>query len=105
MFLGNFINGADGAYKPAYKKHAKNAGFGLNQSSLIGTADKAKQASVGGNDGIDKSLEVVQLGQKKNPLSSSDNSGHCIEAEGTRTLNLRIDRPNRGFRKYLLINH
>ena len=77
----------------AYKKLAKKSDLGLNQSSSIGTVGKAKQSSVGVQGHTGKPLEMVQLGHKKNPLSSSDNSGLCIEAEGTRTLNLRIDSP------------
>ena len=63
---------ADSAYKPAYKKLAKNASIGCQQSSLIGTINKAKYTSVEGQGEMGKSLEMAELGTKKEPVSSTD---------------------------------
>ena len=50
----------------------KNASIGYHQSSLIGTIDKAKYASVEGQGQVGKSLEMAELDTKKESVSSTD---------------------------------
>jgi len=63
------------AYKPAYKKLTKNADSGCNQSSIFGTTKGCEIFENAKIVDADNSIQMVQLGQKNNPLSSFDNSG------------------------------
>jgi len=76
---------ADGAYKPAYKKLAKNAYSGCDQSSSIGTSDRGKIAPNLTRKGCGKSLEMVELGTKKEPMSSIDTGSKTNGRWGIRT--------------------
>ena len=81
------------AYKPAYKKLTKNAYSGCQHSSITVSENMVISKPISDDSNFDKSLEIAQLGNKKNSLSTSVNSEFRIEAEGARTLNLRIDSP------------
>ena len=80
-------------YTPVYTKLAKTAYSGCQGSSMIGSGAGEQKQEISLQGEVDKSLEMSHLGQKNNPLSSSDNGLKWSEAEGTRTLNLRIDSP------------
>ena len=62
---------------------------GCNRRSMIGNTESTETEK----DGNCKSLENGMLGTKKEALSASDTDKTSSEAEGTRTLNLRIDSP------------
>ena len=83
---------ADSLYTPVYTKLAETAYSGCQQSATNDTGNNSQIQGLMSDEGFAKSLEMSHLGTKKKPLSSSDNSGLRSEAEGTRTLNLRIDR-------------
>ncbi len=85
--------GTDNQPVGAYKKLAKKSDFHTNSLSLIDSDDITQNTNLGEIEDFDKSLQMAMLGQKKNPLSTHVNSEFSSEAEGTRTLNLRIDSP------------
>ena len=58
----------ESAYKPAYKKLAKNAFFGCDKPSLIDTKKNENQESLESS----KSLGAVVLGSESNRLSTRD---------------------------------
>jgi hypothetical protein len=74
-----------------YTKVCQTAYSGCQESATNGTENSSRIHDSISNESIAKPLETAHLGTKKKPLSSSDNSGFLNEAEGTRTLNLRID--------------
>ena len=85
------------AYKPVYKKLTKNAYSECQQSSTTDSKKGIKKYEIVNSSPLHKPLEIAYLDIKKNPLSSSDNSGFSNEADATRTRNLRIDSPNLRF--------
>ena len=94
-------SGTDGeslrAYKPAYKKLAKTAYFTSQPLSAIDT-DKNHNNEDSADDGdVCKSLPMATSGTKENALPAIVTNKALNEAEGARTLNLRIDSPIRGF--------
>ncbi|GEM_PF-5576160 len=85
--------GTDDQPVGAYKKLTKKSDFcGHSQSSIVSSGGR-QQGGSSELAGLHKSSDMAHLGIKNNPLSSSDNSGKFNEAEGTRTLSLRIDSP------------
>ena len=70
------------AYKPAYKKLANNAYSGFDQSSLIGTTQTMQKMNAPEIPLACKSLESVQLGNKKTPMSLIDTDVSKAEEEG-----------------------
>ncbi len=78
-------NQAKNAYKPAYKKLAKNAYSGWQQSSMIGTQNRGEKQKAD----FHKSCESGMLGNKKNQMSPSGST----TPEGIRTPDLRIRNP------------
>jgi hypothetical protein len=78
-----------GAYKSAYK----NAYFGNQPLSAIVPVNNTKQGNSVGSKGVDKSLLIATLGTNENALSAIVTDEAFNEAEGARTLNLRIDSP------------
>ncbi len=84
---------ADSLYTPVYTKLAETAYSGCQPSATNDTEVSGKIQDLMSDEGFAKSLEMSHLGAKKKPLSSLDNGGFLNEAEGTRTLNLRIDSP------------
>ena len=79
---GKAIQDDKNAYKPAYKKLAKNAYSGLDQSSLFGTDKKTNQGESKDFHVCHNLLNSEQLGNKKTPLSSIDNDVLPTEEEG-----------------------
>jgi len=87
------VRPAESVYKAVYKRLAEKAYSGGLGSACVGTAGGDARAAGGGDGGFDKSLQVAMLGARKNPPASFDTGGFACEAEGARTLNLRIDSP------------
>ena len=84
---------ADSAYKPAYKKLAKKADFNGNSMSLIGNTEVQGQCSVSQTNGESKALQMVELGTKKEPMSSTGIDSKTTAPDTIRTCNLRFRRP------------
>ena len=63
---------ADSAYKPAYKKLAKNPYFGRQQSTIHGIDMGSQIEGVTQEESFDKSLAVAHLGIEQEPMSSTD---------------------------------
>ena len=84
---------AESAYKPAYKKLAKNAYSGCPQSANIGTDDSCNLEKKSETNDFDKSLQASRLGTKKEPVSSPDSDSKNNAPDTIRTCNLRFRRP------------
>jgi hypothetical protein len=61
--------------------------------STIGSHVAAENNDKREDVAFDKSLQMAMLGAKEKALSATVTDKACSEAEGTRTLNLRIDSP------------
>jgi hypothetical protein len=61
--------------------------------SIVGSHVGAENNNKQEDPAFDKSLQMAILGAKGKALSATVTDKACNEAEGTRTLNLRIDRP------------
>ncbi len=85
--------GTDNQPVGAYKKLAKKSDFDKNSVSLIGADGNVENTNLGETKAFDKSLQLTQLDTEKKPVSASVTDTERNEAEGTRTLNLRIDSP------------
>ena len=85
--------GTDNQSVGAYKKLTKKSDFNTNSVSLIGTDGIIENTNLGGIEDFDKSLQMATLGAKEEALSVGVTGKTSNEAEGTRTLNLRIDSP------------
>lgn len=83
----------DGAYKPAYKKLAKKADFEGNSMSLIGSGEVQNKTCCKQNSGNAKPFQMVGLGTKKGPMSSTDTDSKSTTPERTRTSDLRFRKP------------
>ena len=70
------------AYKPAYKKLAKKAYSGFQQSSMIGTDRETGKDTSPNVSTSHKALNCEHLGNKKTPLSAIDNGVYQAEEEG-----------------------
>ena len=81
------------AYKPAYKKLAKNAYSGCDQSSSIGTADKAMTGTESPKGNNHNPLIIDMLDTKEDSLSAIGTDKNCTTPERTRTPNPRFRRP------------
>jgi len=81
----------------AYKKLTKRSDFGGPPESLSGIATGTSDGNVSDIRYGGKSLLRRGLGAKRQALSAFDTDKALIEAEGTRTLNLRIDSLGRAF--------
>jgi hypothetical protein len=80
-------------YKPAYKKLTKNA-YSDGQQMSPDVTIKMVSGDNGSQIAHDcKSLETAYLGAKKDALTTVVIAKALHEAEGARTLNLRIDSP------------
>ncbi len=74
--------GTDGiAYKPAYKKLAKNAYTGCQQSATFVNETDTRRPTIAESMDHGKSFESACLGNKKTPLSSSDSRADSQWAE------------------------
>ena len=75
------------------KNLQKKVYFNGQQLSAIGFDNSPQDTHLGGDEAFDKSLQLAVLGAKKEVLSAGDTDKTSTEAEGSRTLNLRIDSP------------
>ena len=83
----------DNAYKPAYKKLAKNAYFDGQRLSAIGSDAVKEQCNISQNKGEANPLQSAELGTKKEPMSSTDTGSKNNTPERTRTSDLRFRKP------------
>ena len=72
----------DCAYRPAYRKLTENPYSEKNQSSSIGTNQTKQNTNTSKNPLDCNSIESGQLGNKKEPVSSSDTDSFLAEEEG-----------------------
>jgi integrase len=82
-----------GPYKPPYKFLTKNAYLSRQTLSSTGTGNNNSRGNSSEGESIDKPLQIASLGTKTNALSAIVTDKAVSEAEGARTLNLRIDSP------------
>ena len=75
----------DGAYKPAYKKLAKNAYSGCQRSSMIGTEKARSIPPAIVIPEVAKPAEIRQLGKKKDRVSTPDTGQKTNGRWGIRT--------------------
>ncbi len=83
----------DGAYKPAYKKLAKNSDFEGNSMSAFGCDVVQEQLNISQSKGETKSLQMANLGTKKESVSSTVTNSKNNTPGRTRTCGLRIRNP------------
>ena len=77
----------------AYSKLEGNSHFSCHKPSSHFNSQARQSTDQRDSADFHKSSNKAGLDIKNNPLSSADNSGKSNEAEGTRTLSLRIDSP------------
>jgi len=81
------------AYKPAYKKLAKNPYFDGQRLSAIGSDAVQEQCNISQNRGEANPMQSAELGTKKEPMSSTDTGSKTTTPGRTRTCDLRIRNP------------
>jgi len=83
----------DSAITGAYKKLTKKSYFDCKSMSSIGPNEVQEQSGTGQNSGRIKSLQVADLGTKKEPMSANDIDSKSNTPGRTRTCDLRIRNP------------
>ena len=83
----------DSAYKPAYKKLAKNAYFDGLQKSSVGTEDRTESPDNGDGNTSHKSFDMNMLGTEKAPMSPTDIGSKSNTPDRIRTCDLRFRKP------------
>ena len=84
---------ADGAYKPAYKKLAKNAYSGYDKSTTVGTNQTEDKQGIRQRDDIDNALTEQQLGNEEQELALVGTAEESIGPGRDRTFDQWIMSP------------
>jgi len=79
---GKALEQGEIAYKPAYKKLAKNAVSGYNRSASIGKTEPEYKKTGTGSTASRNPLSSARLGNKKAPVSLNDNGKNATDGEG-----------------------